>query len=203
MAQSSLSKLPLPGKFAFGFLVCLLAGVAFYFIVYSDASDKVDKARRRTTELEGEEREQKQAQSSYFADRDELAVRETKQREFNKVLPAETEAASFLSTIQQVSNVAGIDLKAWQPQEEQAQSFFAKVPMRLEITGKFHQLAKFIYEIGRTDRIINVENIEFFDPLTSGEEVTLKARCLATTFHLIQQQPAVPGAPPVAPGGQK
>jgi len=74
MAQSSLSKLPLAGKFAFGFLVCLLAGVAFYFIIYSDASDKVDKARRRTTELEGEEREQKQAQSSYFADRDELAA---------------------------------------------------------------------------------------------------------------------------------
>ena len=63
---------------------------------------------------------QKQAQASYFADRDELALRQQRQRELNKVLPQTTEQAAFLSAIQQVSNVSGIDLKAWQPLEESA-----------------------------------------------------------------------------------
>jgi type IV pilus assembly protein PilO len=204
--MASLNSLPVAGKIAFGVFGCSILAAAFYFLVYSDLSDKVIKEQTRTKQLEVEEREQKEAQAKYLLDRDELAVRETKQREMNKMLPMTAEAAGFISTVQQVSNVAGIDLKAWQPQDEVPQGFFAKVPMKLEITGKFHQLAKFMYEIGRTDRIINVENIELFEAVTNGDEVNLKARCLATTFHLVAPValPAVaPGAAPAAAGGGK
>ena len=31
-----------------------------------------------------------------------------------------------------------------------------KVPMKLQITGRFHQIAKFVYEVGKQDRIIGV-----------------------------------------------
>jgi type IV pilus assembly protein PilO len=198
--MASLNSLPLAGKVAFGVFGCTVVAAAFYFLVYADVSDKIVKAQLQTKQIEADEREQKEAQAKYLLDRDELAVRETKQREMNKMLPMEAEAAGFISTIQQVSNVAGIDLKAWQPQEEVVQSFYAKVPMKLEISGKFHQLAKFMYEIGRTDRIINVENIELLDPASQGDEVMLKARCLATTFHLIAPAPAAPAA--VAPQAQ-
>jgi len=81
------------------------------------------------------------------------------------------------------------------------------VPMRLELVGRFHQVAKFMYEIGRLDRIINVENIELADPVVQGDDVVLKVRCLATTFHSLKPKlaTAAPGAPPAAPpaGGTK
>ena len=189
----SFNSLPIPGRIGFGLFILAASAGAFYFLFYADVVDQVAKERTRTTSLQAEENVQKQAQLSYLADRDELAIREQREREFNKILPAETEAAGFLSTIQQVSNVAGISLNAWQPQEEQTQSFFAKVPMKLEVTGRFHQLAKFMFEIGRTDRIINVENIELSEPKVVADEVVLKAKCLTTTFHLLK-----PTATPVA-----
>lgn len=204
MAQSALSKLPPAGKVGIGFLVCAVIGAAFYFLVYDDLAKHVTQAAAKTTELENEERLKKAEQQAYFADKNTLALRETKQKERNKVLPIEAETGTFLSTIQATSNVAGIDLKGYSPQDEQVQSFFAKVPMKLEISGKFHQLAKFMYELGRTERIINVENIELSDPNTVGDEVNLKAKCLATTFHLVKQAPVVPAAPAPgapAPGG--
>ena len=40
--------------------------------------------------------------------------------------------------------------------------------MRLELTGRFHQVAKFAYDIGRLDRIINVENIQLWRPEKEG-----------------------------------
>jgi type IV pilus assembly protein PilO len=204
----SFNSLPIAGRIGFGAFILAASAGAFYFLFYADVVDQVAKERTRTATLQAEENVQKQAQLSYFADRDELAIREQREREFNKILPAETEAAGFLSTIQQVSNVAGISLNAWQPQEEQTQSFFAKVPMKLEVTGRFHQLAKFMFEVGRTDRIINVENIELSEPKVVGDEVVLKAKCLTTTFHLLKPvatpaagtAPAVPGSPqPGAP----
>ena len=50
-----------------------------------------------------------------------------------------------------------------------------------------------------------MENLELGDPKVEGEDVVLKASCLATTFHLTKKAPPpVPGTPaaPVPPGGK-
>jgi len=186
----SLGRLPIAGKIGVGAILCALLGVAYYVMLHTDVAAQTDRERSRTGELETELSKTKQSQASYFADRDELAMRQQKQREWNKILPTDTEAATFLSAIQTVSNISGIDLQAWAPMDEIPQTFYAKVPMRLQITGRFHQIAKFAYEIGRQDRIINMENLELTDPKVEGEDVVMKATCLATTFHLLK--PATP-----------
>lgn len=200
----SLSRLPIAGKIGVGAVLCALLGVAYYVVLHTDVAARIDRERAKTEELKAELSKQKQAQASYFADRDELAMRQQKQRELNKVLPTDTEAATFLSALQAVSNISGIDLKAWTPQDEIPQTFYAKVPMKLVLSGRFHQIAKFIYEVGKQDRIINMENLELTDPKTEGEDVVLKANCLATTFHLLKKPatpaPGTPGAPGAAPG---
>jgi len=192
----SLGRLPIAGKIGVGAILCALLGVTYYIMLHTDLAAQTDRERSRTGELETELSKTKQSQASYFADRDELAMRQQKQREWNKILPMDTEAATFLSAIQTVSNLSGIDLKAWAPMDEVPQTFYAKVPMRLVITGRFHQIAKFAYEIGRQDRIINMENLVLSDPKVEGEDVIMKADCLATTFHLLK-----PSAPPT-PGNK-
>ncbi len=195
----SLSKLSLPAKIGFGFFLVLIVAVGYYVVLHTDVSTRIDNEKRRTNDLETQVGTLRQAEASYIADREELAMRQQKQRELNKILPADTEAAAFLSAIQQVSNISGIDLKAWQPQEEVPSTFFAKVPMRLELTGKFHQIGKFMFEVGKQDRIINLENVELSDPKQEGEDIILKARCLATTFHLLRPDQQKAGQKPGAP----
>lgn len=201
MASFSLNRLPIVGKIGVGAVFCVLLGVAYYVLLHTDVAARIDRERAKTAELQSELSRVKQAQASYFADRDELAMRQQKQRELNKVLPTDTEAAAFLSALQAVSNISGIDMKAWSPMEEVPQTFYAKVPMKLQITGRFHQIAKFVYEVGKQDRIINMENLELSDPKVEGEDVILKANCLATTFHLLKKATSTPGAAPAA-GGQ-
>jgi type IV pilus assembly protein PilO len=183
----NLGKLPLPARIGIGAGLVILAALTYWVIFYQAVASKIQSTRNASVQLGSDLAAQKQAQASYFADRDELALRQQRQRELNKVLPQTTEQAEFLSAIQQVSNVSGIDLKAWQPLEERQEAFFAKVPMRLEMTGKFHQVAKFAYEIGKLDRIINVENIQLGSPRKDGEDVIMSARCLATTFHMVEK----------------
>jgi type IV pilus assembly protein PilO len=198
----SLNRLPLAGKVGVGAVLCALLGVTYYVLLHTDVAAKIDRERVNTNNLEAELSRQKQAQASYFADRDELAMRQQRQRELNKILPLDTEAATFLSAIQATSNISGVDLKGWSPLEEVPQTFYAKVPMKLAMTGHFHQVAKFIYEVGKQDRIINIENLELTEPKAEGEDIVLKASCLATTFHLIKGAKPVgtQGAPGAAPG---
>jgi type IV pilus assembly protein PilO len=195
-------KIPLLGQIGIGAVLTIVVAGGYYVTLHTDVASKIDDAHRQTGDLESQLAQARQAQATYIADRDELQMRQQRQKELNKILPAETEAASFLSALQQVSNIAGIDLKAWSPQEEKTETFFAKVPMKLEITGKFHQIGKFMYEVGRQDRIINMENVELSDPKLEGDEIVLKAKVLATTFHLLKAKPVAPGQPgqPGQPG---
>jgi type IV pilus assembly protein PilO len=201
-----ISKLPLPARIALGAGVMLLTIGVYWFVFYSEVAAKIEGAQRQKKQLADELALQQQALAAYFADRDELAVREQRAREFNKVLPPDAEEDAFLSSVQQASNAAGIDLKGYAPLEEVPQSFYAKVPMKLEMSGRFHQIAKFAYELGKSDRIINVENIELTEPKVVGDEIVLHGRCLATAFHAKPppKPSAAPGAPaPAATGGTK
>jgi type IV pilus assembly protein PilO len=196
MASSpSLRRLPLAGQIGVGALLVVLVSVGYYVTLHTDLASKIDQAHRVTGDLESKLAQARQAQASYIADRDELQMRQQRQKDLNKILPAETEAASFLSALQAVSNIAGVELNAWQPMEEKPEAFFAKVPMKLEISGKFHQIGKFMYEVGKQDRIINLENVEIKEPKAEGDDVTLKVKVLATTFHLLKPKPATAPAP--------
>src|SRR4029077_17549833 len=185
-AQSALARAPKYAKAGAVVGAVLLTAGAYWFVFYSDAAAKIEGAERQQKSLRDELVQEQQAEASYFADRDELALREQRARELNKLLPPDAQEDAFLSSVQQASNSAGIDLKAYTPQDETSQNFYAKVPMRLEMMGKFHQIAKFAYDLGKIDRIINVEDIELTDPKVIGDEIILKARCLATAFHSIK-----------------
>jgi type IV pilus assembly protein PilO len=177
--------LPLTAKVGVGAALVVLVFFSYWFIFYSDVASKIEGAQRQKTKLRDDLAQAQQAQATYFADRGELALREQHARELNKVLPPDAAEDSFLSTVQQASNAAGIDLKAYTPQQEVDQTFFARVPMHLELSGKFHQIAKFAYELSKSERIINVENIELTDPKPVGDEIVLRGRCLATAFHAL------------------
>jgi type IV pilus assembly protein PilO len=204
-AQSALAKLPTLAKVGIGAALSILVLFTYWFIFYSDVASKIEGAQRQKATLHDALATQQQAEATYFADRGELALREQRARELNKVLPADPQEDAFLSSVQQASNAAGIDLKGYSPQEEIPQSFYAKIPMRIDLVGKFHQIAKFAYELGKIDRIINVEDIELTEPAIVGDEVVLKGRCLATAFHALKPKETPVAAPPVAspPAGTK
>jgi type IV pilus assembly protein PilO len=184
-APPLLARLPMIAKVGVGTALVVLDFFSYWFIFYSDVASKIEGAQRQKTKLRDDLAQAQQAQATYFADRGELALREQHARELNKVLPPDAAEDSFLSTVQQASNAAGIDLKAYTPQQEVDQTFFARVPMHLELSGKFHQIAKFAYELSKSERIINVENIELTDPKPVGDEIVLRGRCLATAFHAL------------------
>jgi type IV pilus assembly protein PilO len=193
---SILTKIPPVGKIGVGVALSALVLFGYWFVFYSDVASKIEGATRQQKVLVDGLAQERQAEASYFEDRGELTLREQHAREMNKALPPNAEEDAFLSSIQLASNAAGIDLQAYSPTDEIAQSFYSKIPMHLELTGKFHQIAKFAYELGKIERIINVENIELADPRIIGDEIILHARCLATAFHAV-----APKAPPSAPPG--
>ncbi len=200
--QSTLAKLNTPAKIGIGGVFVVLIGLVYWVVFYSDISAKITTATAARNKSKGDLAVAEQERTTYFADKEDLNARQQRQKDLNKALPSDTEAAGFLSSLQQAANVSGVELKTWTPEDEKVESFYAKFPMKLEMRGRFHQVAKFAYEVGRVERIINVENIELSDPKVEGDEVMMQAKCRATTFHTIKAQPAGSGRAAALPPGQ-
>ncbi len=188
--ESSLAKLPPAARAGIVAGVLVLAAVAYFVVFYGDIASSIKAAQNRERQLRSDLATARKAEFAYQKDLAELADRQQRQRELNKILPQTTEYPAFLSAIQSVANVSGITLSAWTPQDEVPEKFYARVPMKLELSGRYHQVAKFFYGVGQLDRIINMENISITDPKVVGDDVVVKVDVLATAFHAIQPNSA-------------
>jgi type IV pilus assembly protein PilO len=190
--ESGLSRLPLLAKVGIGAGLLVLVGVAYFVVFYGDIASNIKAAEGQETKLRGDLADARKVEFAYQKDLQELTERQQRSRELEKILPTTTEYPSFLSSIQAVANVAGVTLSAWTPQQEITEKFYARVPMKLEIVGRYHQVAKFFYGVGQLERIINMENIALTEPKkdgrpTTGDEFPVKVEALATAFRAVSE----------------
>jgi type IV pilus assembly protein PilO len=184
---SALSKLPLVARVGVGAGALLLVGVTYFVVFYGDIESQIKAAHGQEQGLRNALADARKNEFAYQKDLTELTDRQHRQRELNKVLPTDTEYPAFLSAVQSVANVSGIGLTAWAPQAEVAEQFYARVPMKVTLVGRYHQVAKFFYGVGQLDRIINMENISLTDPKVQGEDIVVKTEALATAFRSVAE----------------
>ncbi len=183
--SDSLTKLPVLARTGVAFVVLGLTGVAYYVVFYGELSSAIEAAKSREHQLKGELADARKAEFAYQKDLAELTDKQQSQRELNRVLPLQSEYPAFLSALQNVANVAGVQLTAWTPSPEVPEQFYVRVPMKLELLGRYHQIAKFFYGVSQLDRIINLENVNLGRPEVKGEDVLIHADVLATAFRAV------------------
>ncbi|HYJ08876.1 MAG TPA: type 4a pilus biogenesis protein PilO [Polyangiaceae bacterium] len=181
--DSVLAKLPPVAKLGVGVLFVALIGVAYFVVFYGDLQSSITAEQSTETKLRAELSAARKNEFSYQQDLAELSDRQQRQREQVKILPTETEYPAFLSAVQNVANVSGIGLTAWSPLPEVPDQFYSRVPMKVELRGRYHQVAKFFHGVGQLDRVINMENISLTDPKDEGEDMVVKVEALATAFR--------------------
>jgi type IV pilus assembly protein PilO len=186
MADSALARMPVPARVGISVGLLILFGLAYYVLFFSDIAGQIETTKAARFQLDSQLTAAKQAEQAYQKDLEELARRRERERELNKILPSTTEYPAFLSAVQSVANSTGVDLIAWSPQPEVKEQYYARVPMTIELSGRFHQIAKFFYGIGQSDRIMNMENITLSSPRVVDQDVYLSVQGLATAFRALE-----------------
>ncbi len=189
---SALAKLPLIARIGVGAGALALVGIAYFVVFYGDIESSIKAEQGREAQLRTDLADARKNEFAYQKDLAELTDRQQRQRELNKVLPTDTEYPAFLSAVQSVANVSGIGLTAWSPQPEVAEQFYSRVPMKVTLVGRYHQVAKFFYGVGQLDRIINMENISLTDPKLQGDDIVVRTEALATAFRSLDESKAAP-----------
>ena len=115
--------------------------------------------------------------------REEVEARKIVDQANMRVLPRDPEIATMLAELNRLAELSGLTIQAVEPSAESDAQFYYRIPVRLQLSGRYHQLAKFFYNVSRLQRAINMENIVLSDPKEQGEGLVLKVGVLATTFR--------------------
>jgi type IV pilus assembly protein PilO len=75
-------------------------------------------------------------------------------------LPGKTEVPNLLVDISQAGLSAGLEEKLFQPQPEQKKDFYAELPIKITLTGSYHQFGEFVSGIAALPRIVTLHDID-------------------------------------------
>lgn len=83
---------------------------------------------------------------------------------------------------------AGLDITSVEPGAESKEQFYAKIPIKMKVSGNYHEIAVFFDSVGKLKRIVNVNDIKFGNPTKRAEKMVLAAEFQATTFRFLKKE---------------
>ncbi|MEM1416624.1 MAG: type 4a pilus biogenesis protein PilO [Myxococcota bacterium] len=184
-SSSSFDSLPLPGKLLLLGLLLALVTALYYFLLHMSLEEDISRAEQNHRQLLDQRQEAERRQQEYLQATQELASREATDRANKRVLPEDAEIPAFLADLNREAELAGLEFTRVEPQPEETEDLYTRIPVQLEMKGRFHQVARFFYAVSRLQRAINMEDISLGEPEVDEEteEVSVNVSVLATTFR--------------------
>ena len=101
-----------------------------------------------------------------------------------RALPARREASVLLRSLQEIAGRSGLTLEAFALAPVQPREQFEEWPVRLELTGGFHDLTTFLDEVSRLRRIVTISRVSIRALSPGAPTATIAVTCTATTYVL-------------------
>ncbi|MFP4194547.1 MAG: type 4a pilus biogenesis protein PilO [Desulfobacterales bacterium] len=164
-------------------VVIALFGWLLYLPELNRISDFQDRIESAQQELEVVKRKA----SAYDAVKEEYDEARGQFEEVARALPEKEEIPSLLTGISQAGKASGLNFLLFQPQSEAKKDFYSEIPVKMELTGGYHDLGVFFDRLARLSRVVNI--MDFSIAQESGKSPgRLKIGCTAVTYKFIDQQ---------------
>jgi len=177
---------------AVGLIVVIVAGFVWYLIW-----PKVGQITEYRTKLEKIEKQLTTAKRNAAALKKFQAKMQEAEAQFKtamRALPEKEEIPSLLTSISKSGQDAGLEFMLFEPKPEIRKEFYAEIPVAINVTGGYHDMAVFLDKVARLSRIVNVRDISM--GRTKGGE-DLNTSCTAVTYKFVE------GPPPEDPKKKK
>ena len=139
------------------FVAVTFAGI--WFTVVKDKSPQLQRAEAEEQELRVTFENKQRKAANYDAYKAQLAQIEQSFGTMLRQLPGETEIPSLIVDISQTGLAAGLQEKLFQPQSEIPKDFYAEKPIKIQLSGGYHEMANFVSGVASLPRIVTLHNI--------------------------------------------
>ena len=142
-------------------LAFVVLSVGFtYLFVWNDMSSQLDREKTEEHGLRSEFKTKHAKAVNLAVYKQQLQDIERSFGALLRQLPGKTEVPSLLVDISQTGQSAGLSQKLFQPQPEVKKDFYAEQPIKIRLTGSYHQFGEFVSGIAALPRIVTLHDIE-------------------------------------------
>ena len=158
-----------------------------YFYVYLPGSVNVGKLGEEIASIRGD-RDKKRALSGNLPKlQKELQEWDAKLKAAVAQLPDRKEIPDLLSSLSTKARESGLEILLFRPRAENFQEFYAEIPVDIVVRGGFFNAATFFDEVGKLNRLVNIDNIDLRNPKVGTDQVVLEISTLATTYRFLDE----------------
>jgi len=161
----------------------IILGGAFYFLRYKPDAQHIAGLKANIKQQENRLVELKRAAAQVEVLEKEVAESEKELAKLLAMLPDQKEIPGLLDSVSQLGAQVGLENILFQPQPEQIQEFYAVIPIRLDLLGRYHELGTFFDQISKLNRILNVENLA----ITRRNDSSLQVGCTIVTYRFLEK----------------
>jgi type IV pilus assembly protein PilO len=118
-------------------------------------------------------------------------------------LPGKTEIPNLLVDISQTGLGAGLQEELFQPLDEVQRDFYAEKPIKIRLTGSYHEFGRFVSDIAALPRIVTLHDIEITPKGKTPGFDELVLNVTAKTYRYLDEQEEAAVAEPAPAKGQR
>jgi type IV pilus assembly protein PilO len=181
------AKLPRAYRLAAIPVVCLLVLGLYGYMLYQPARAQLTQVEQKERDLQRQVSEVRAIVANLAAFEQELADLEQRLKLALRQLPDSKELPVLLTDITSLGKDAGLEFKLFRPKEEVRRDFYAEVPIDIEFSGTYHEIARFFDKVAKLPRIVNVSRMDMSLANADSDSTVLNVRGQATTFRFIEQ----------------
>jgi type IV pilus assembly protein PilO len=180
----TLADWPLPTKLAALGLLCVAIVAAGWWFDWRVGMEKLDEIKQKETQLRADFSTKKNQAINLEAYISQLADIEQAFGALLKQLPNKQEMDALITDVNQAGLGRGLQFDLFKPEAETMSEFYAETPIRVKVTGGYHDIAAFVSDISKLSRIVTLQNI-VMEPAKDG---VLNMDAVVKTYRYLDEE---------------
>ena len=172
-----------------GALLVVLTILNFVLLVRPELGTLENQAAQQRA-LDSQLQEKSEIAQNLNERRREMDVLQQKLDEALAELPESADIDELLAQLNEIGRKSGLEISAVEPAPEESAQIYVKIPIKMALTGNYHEIAMFLQSLANLRRIVNVNNIQLGSPTLKSEKVVLNTSFVATTFRFLDPKAA-------------
>jgi type IV pilus assembly protein PilO len=184
-----------PGRWPFavragavGLCFVVLAAFSFWYFVWQNQRPELQALQDKEQQLRQEFRSKHAKAANLAVYKQQLEDIEKSFGAMLRQLPSKTEVDNLLVDISQTGLAAALEEKLFQPQAEGKKDFYAERPIKIRLTGSFHQFGAFVSGIAALPRIVTLHDVEIAPVTGTASYDQLQLDLTAKTYRYLDDE---------------
>jgi type IV pilus assembly protein PilO len=149
--------------------------------------ETLDAAKQKETELRAVFTTKKNQAINLDAYKKQLADIEQAFGALLKQLPNKQEMDALITDVNQAGLGRGLQFDLFKPEAETVSEFYAETPIRIKVTGGYHDVAAFVSDVSKLSRIVTLQDI-IMEPAKDG---VLNMDAVVKTYRYLDDEEVI------------